>query len=325
MPVKLLPLLAAALAALAGCASSLPDASPALVDMVEPLELFAEPDDEALRRGLPAGGFTGVQVEDARQTLDAILGGEAAGIEVVRIVENSPADVAGLAVGDLLLEARLGDGPMRSLQFPSVWRELELEAGGDLPLTVVFDRANRRTQARIDPLPRVRPPAREAVQRLREEARIGVVVRTATEVEARAAGLAPGAGAVIVGLSKRSPFRDAGLRFGDLLTALDGREVAHPGLVLDAIAAAGDSIRVGYVRDGVAAEVDAPTTRRARDLREIYVPLLFDHESERGRSDTSVLLGLFRYEETEAAWRVRLLWLIRFGGGDADELLEVDG
>ncbi len=33
---------------------------------------------------------------------------------------------------------------------------------------------------------------------------------------------------------------------------------------------------------------------------------------------------MFRYEKTRAAWRFRLLWLIWFGGGDADELLEVD-
>ena len=41
--------------------------------------------------------------------------------------------------------------------------------------------------------------------------------------EARAAGLGPGGGAVVVGLSERSPWRAAGLRFGDLIVAaLDG-------------------------------------------------------------------------------------------------------
>src|SRR5690606_18466270 len=98
-----------------------------------------------------------------------------------------------------------------------------------------------------------------------------------------------------------------------------------PGIVLEAIDAAGERIDVKFRRDGETRTIDAPTTRRAADLREIYVPLLLDHESDRGHADTSVLFGLFRYEETRAAWRVRLLWLIRFGGGDADELLEVDG
>ncbi|MCC6784875.1 MAG: hypothetical protein IT457_18655, partial [Planctomycetes bacterium] len=63
---------------------------------------------------------------------------------------------------------------------------------------------------------------------------------------------------------------------------------------------------------------------REQDTREFYLPLLVDYESERGRSDTSILLGLFRHEQTRAAWRVRLLWFIRFGRGDADALLEVD-
>ena len=39
---------------------------------------------------------------------------------------------------------------------------------------------------------------------------------------------------------------------------------------------------------------------------------------------TSMLLGLFRWEKTPAAWRVRLLWLIRFSGGDADRLESVE-
>ena len=49
------------------------------------------------------------------------------------------------------------------------------------------------------------------------------------------------------------------------------------------------------------------------------------YESDRGTSETSVLLGMFNYKSTEAAWRFRLLWLFSFGGGDADRLIEVDG
>ena len=325
MSPPLLSLASVALALLGGCVSSLPHESPPLADVEEPLELFDEPDDERARAELPLGGFTGAQVQDARQTLDAMLGAAAAGVEVVRVVENSPADIAGLVPGDLLLEARIDDGQPRELRYPSDWRQVELEAGGAARLHVTFDRANRRAATELTTLPRLRPPVRDAAQRLREERRVGVDVRTATEVEAREAGLPPGAGAVIVGLSKRSPWRDAGLRFGDLIVALDDREIAHPGIVLEAIDAAGEHIDVRFRRDGETRTVDAATTRRAADLREIYVPLLFDHESDRGHADTSVLFGLFRYEETRAAWRVRLLWLIHFGGGDADELLEVGG
>lgn len=316
-----LPLVLALLTA--ACASPLPEEPPPLLQMEEPLELFAEPDDEALRRDLPLGGFTGAYVGDARQTIEAMLG-EAQGVEVVRIVENSPADIAGLKLGDVLQEARVGDGPPRQLRYPSDWRAVELAAGEGAAVTVVFDRANRRTSTTIHTIPRLRPVDRAEVVRIREEQRVGVVLRTATEVEARRVGLPPGAGAVVVGLSKNSPWRVAGIRFGDLIAVIDERRVAHPEVVLDAIRNAGDEVDLVLWRDGVQVTVVAPLTRRARDFRELYVPLLVDHESGRGKADTSVLLGLFRYQETRAAWRVRLFWIIWFGGGDADELLEVD-
>jgi C-terminal processing protease CtpA/Prc len=170
----------------------------------------------------------------------------------------------------------------------------------------------------------VHPAERGEVRRVREEQRVGVVLRTATEVEARAAGLGPGGGAVVVGLAKRSPWRAAGIRFGDLILAVDGVEVSDPSVVLERIRGAGDRMTVEFDRDGEPMAIEAPLTRREQELRELFLPPLVDHESSRGKSDTSILLGLFRYESTMAAWRVRLLWFIWFGGGDADELLEVD-
>ncbi|MFO1051015.1 MAG: hypothetical protein U1F36_02220 [Planctomycetota bacterium] len=308
---------------LQACASRLPDEPPPLADMEEPLSLFAEPDDEAARAALPLGSFTGCEVGAAGDSLESLL--EAAhGVQVQAIVENSPADVAGLKVGDLLLHAKLADGSERDLTAESDWRKVELDAAPGSVVTISFDRANRHTSTTLTLVPRMHLPARTAVRRVREEKRVGVVLRTATEVESRAAGLGPGAGAVIVGLSARSPWRHAGLRFGDLVTAVDGAPVSDPEAVLDAIRDAKDRTAVAYVREGKALSADAPLTRRARDTREVYVPLLFDYEYDRGKTDTSILLGLFRHEHTRAAWRVRLLWFIRFGRGDADQLIEVD-
>ncbi len=306
----------------AGC-SSLPEDAPPLADMVEPLELLRSPDDEAQRERLPAGGFTGLYVADAADTLEAALG-DAEGVEVVRVVENGPADIAEIQTGDLLIQARVGDAPATRLDYTSQWRALELRAKAGERIEVVFDRAGRRARTSIEVQQRLRAPERGDVERLREEQRIGVVVRTATEVEARAGGLAPGAGAVIVGLSKRSPLRHAGLQFGDLLVALGERSVDHPQVVLDAIRAADETLAFTYVRDGNRTTVDVSMSERASELREVWIPPLLTYSSERGNSSTSILLGLFGYESTETAWRTRLLWLFSFSGGDASELLEDD-
>ncbi len=310
--------------ALAACAAGLPIDPPALRDMEEPLALFEEPDDEAQRRGLPYGSFSGLYLGDARDTLASKLDDDAA-VKVVRVVENSPADRAGLAADDLVLEVVV-NGAAREVAHPSEWRELELGSPPGTRVEVFVDRAGREARAVMELTARVRPAARDVAERFREEQRVGVVFRTATEVEARGAGLGPGGGAVIVGLSARSPWRGAGLRFEDLIVAVDRAPLAHPQDLLRALAEPErERVAITFVRDGAAPQtVDAALTRREHDMREIYVPLLYSYEYERGRTAWSMLFGFLGYESTAAAWRFRLLWWIRFGGGDADTLLEGD-
>ncbi|MBX3462727.1 MAG: hypothetical protein KF830_06125 [Planctomycetes bacterium] len=312
------------LATLAACslAPDLPPRPP-LADVEEPLDLLAEPDDEARRRALPAGTFAGLVLEDARDTLAAKLD-EPPQLRIAAVVENSPADAAGLEVGDLLLEVRPQGLPPRLLQRPSEWRQLELDCAPGARVELIVDRAGREARTALTLAARVRPGPRTAVERFREEDRVGVVVRTATEVEARAAGLGPGGGAVVTGLAHSSPWRGAGLRFGDLLVRVDGAPIAHPQDLLAAIRRpAADRLRLDVHRDGSPFTVDAPLSRRTSELHEITLPLLFSYESDRGRSEWSLLLGLLNYRSTAAAWRFRLLWLFAIGGGDADRLLEV--
>ncbi|MBI5364967.1 MAG: PDZ domain-containing protein, partial [Planctomycetes bacterium] len=102
---------------------------------------------------------------------------------------------------------------------------------------------------------RARAAKRAEAERFREEAKAGVVVRTATEVEARAAGLAPGAGAVVVGLARKSPWRAAGVRFGDLVVTVDGEPVAHPEVLMSALRTKAGPLRLGLLRDGARIEL----------------------------------------------------------------------
>ncbi|MBL8728965.1 MAG: PDZ domain-containing protein [Planctomycetes bacterium] len=298
---------------------------PPLAGMEEPLDLLAEPDDEAARQLLPAGSFAGLVLDDARDTLAAKLDQEAQ-LRVAAVVDNSPADAAGLQPGDLLLEARVDGGAARVLRRPSEWRQLELDTAPGSTVELFVDRAGREARTELRLVARVRPAPRTAAERFREEDRVGIVLRTATETEARAANLGPGGGAVLVGLARSSPWRATGLRFGDLVTAVDGVPVAHPQDLLARIRRPdAESLRLDCRRNGATFAVDAPLSQRGSDLTEITLPILFSYEADRGRSEWSLLLGLVNYRSTAAAWRFRLLWLIGFGGGDADRLLEVGG
>jgi C-terminal processing protease CtpA/Prc len=322
----LLPLLLLPFAACSLSSDRLPEKGPALADMDEPLDLRAEPDDEAARAKLALGMFSGIKVADARDSLAAKLGDEEPALKVVEVVENSPAAAAGVQVDDVLVDVTIDDGMKSPLTRPSEWRRVELNTPDGLPVLLTIDRGGRAVRATFLMDKRVAPPVRQTTARFREEDRVGVVFRTATEVEARAAGLAPGAGAVIVGLSRRSPWRTVGLRYGDLLTAVDGAPVAHPETLLQALRAPGrETVKLAYRRGDAPAEVEAPLSARAQELQEVSVPLLYSYEHARGATEWSAVIGLLKYRGTKAAWRVRLLWLISFGGGDSDQLLEADG
>ncbi len=292
---------------------------PPLVALEEPLERMQPPDDEAARLALPRGSFTGLVVGDARTSLDAMLS-EPEGVLVVSVVENSPADAAGIETGDLLLEARTSE--TLELRWPSEWRRLELETEPGTTLRLVLDRAGQERECELTTVARVHPAGRGQSERIREEERVGVVLRTATEVEARAARLGPGGGAVVVGLTRESPWRAAGIVFGDLIRAVDGVEVAHPAMVVERIrsAPAHGALQLEILRDGALLTVSARVSARERELKEISIPLLFRYHRTRDQSSTSMLLGLFSYRATPAAWRLRLLWLLHFSGGDADRL-----
>jgi len=332
LPRPLAPLPALSLLCLlAACASTeLASEPPPLAAMEEPLALRSEPDDEARRLELEPGGFTGVYVKDARSSLDAMLG-EPQGVLVERLVENSPGVAAGLEEGDLLfeVEAPAPEGGRRTLElaWPSQWRELELACRAGDELLLRYDRAGAERTAHLRVQARLVRAAREPGERLREEQRTGVVLRSATEVEARAAGLGPGGGAVVVGLSLDSPWRAAGVRFEDLVRSVDGRELAHSAALVDAIRGAPEDgeLELGIVRAGEGIELTVPLSRRARELKSVHIPLVFRYERGRESSETSLLFGLLGLRRTSAAWQVRLLWVITFGGGDADRLIEVEG
>lgn len=304
----------------AACAASeLAHQAPPLAGMEEPLERMQPPDDEEARLALPKGSFTGLVVGDSRTSLDAMLG-EPEGVLVVSVVENSPADAAGIEAGDLVLEARASETLV--LHWPSEWRALELATEPGTRLGLVLDRAGAERVCELTTIARVRAAERGPSGRIREEERVGVVLRTATEVEARAAGLGPGGGAVVVGLTRESPWREAGIVFGDLIRAIDGVAVADPAVVVDRIRSAPEDgvLELELVRAGAHLTLSARVSARAHELKEISIPLLFHYERERDQSSTSALLGLYRYVSTPAAWRLRLFWLLRFSGGDADRL-----
>jgi C-terminal processing protease CtpA/Prc len=114
--------------------------------------------------------------------------------------------------------------------------------------------------------------------------------------------------------------------FEDLIVAVDGEPVVHPQVVLDAIRSArkGQVLRLQVARRGERLEVDAPITHRKREWKKAYIPLIYRYENDGQERTLSFLLGIFKCTATDAASRVRILWIFSFQRGDADRLDEVD-
>ena len=188
-----------------------------------------------------------------------------------------------------------------------------------------FDRAGRGGETDIQPVQRLAPPRRLEATTLREEAKVGVVVRNASEVEAHKAGLARGEGSVVVGLAASSPWRKAGMVFGDIVTDINGQPIANPQALLTAInhLKPGDVVRIGVFRDDRKVSLDTSVSGRAKQITDVDIPLLFTYRNHEGIENTSVLLGLYSHRKTAVASRVTLFWIIDYTVGDATRLEEV--
>ncbi len=300
---------------------------PPLADMEAPLDLQDEPEDEEARLMLDKGAFSGIYVKEGEASLDDMLDEEGgSGVVVDHVVENSPGARAKIREGDILIEATLNDGEPQELSWPSEWRNIELATKPGSQVHLLLDRAGQEFETTVTFETRLAAASRTKSASFREEEKVGLVLRTATEVESRAAGLGPGGGAVVIGLSKASPWRAAGIKFRDLIVEVDGRPVAHPQVLLEAIRTkeVGDKLDLLVFRNNDRFETKAHLTTRDSEFESFSIPILFSYESKGEVSDTSLLFGLFGYEQTAAAWEVTLLWFITFGGGDSDELEEVD-
>jgi C-terminal processing protease CtpA/Prc len=317
-------LFALAICSSLGCQSEVPTQADPLAEMDVSRERLPLPKDEDERLKLPPGVFTGIEVGDSRQTLEAQLDAPE-GVRVARVVENSPAVAAGITEGDILLKAGVNGTTPSPLHWPSDWYRLEQTTPLDAKIHVLFDRAGRSGETDIKPVQRLAPPRRLEGATFREEARVGVVVCNASEVEAHKAGLTRGEGCVVVGLAASSPWRNAGLVFGDVITDINGNRIPNPQALLTAInqLKPGDDVRIGIFRDDHKITIDTSVSRRQKQTTDVDIPLLFSYENNGGIQKTSVLLGLYGERKTAVASRVTLLWLIHYTVGDATRLEEV--
>lgn len=233
-----------ALVALAGC-------------LVAPQATLAQPAVERLERRVrdldqrPEGskeedtGYLGVVADDR-----AAVG---SGVDLIEVVEASPADKAGLKAGDVV--TKIGDHAIRTLDdFADALRDLPV--GSNVRFTVEREGEPKQAEAKLA----ARPPAPsrrypnfgrldEAGPRM---SLLGVRVELVDPQSKVAETLPMPKGAYVVRVAEGSPAAIAGIPVQSVIVAVDGQEVADPDDLKQIIAATrpGQEVKVDYYSRG---------------------------------------------------------------------------
>jgi Do/DeqQ family serine protease len=114
-------------------------------------------------------------------------------------------------------------------------------------------------------------------------AKLGVTVQALSPDLAASLGLADAHGALVSGVEPGSPAASAGLRQGDVVTALDGAPVVDANLLRNRIAqsAPGSTVTLDVLRDGRTRSVTARLAERERQIAEAR-PVVDDVSGESG-------------------------------------------
>ena len=182
------------------------------------------------------------------------------GVLITMVEDDSPADYADLERGDIILAV---DGkPVRS---PSQLRRIigKHKPGDRITLEVIHDGRRKKLEVRLGKLSRKRRESEIIILReprwrrgwffLRPETPcLGVQMQELNEDLARYFKVEPYAGVLIAEVEEDSPAEEAGLKAGDILTAIDGEDVEAPEDVFDLLSEyePGDEVELSVLRFG---------------------------------------------------------------------------
>lgn len=246
-----------------------------------------------------AGGtYLGVQVEDiSKENMGRYGMREVRGVGVTEVVKDSPAEKAGLRKDDVILRF---DGEsvsstrkltrLVSESSPDQNVRLTISRGGseqELSVTLATRKAmdnifggmirdEIRNKMKIE-FPKIANGDGKFIFAMGSNRRIGVSTQPLTKQLAEYFGVSEGL--LITSVNENSPAAKAGLKAGDVITAVDGEKVDSPGDVSRIINKKEDgSVSLTIVRDRsartitVTPEKPAQTPGGSADVRTIVVP-----------------------------------------------------
>ena len=244
------------------------------------------------------GTFLGVHVEDiSKENMSTYGLRDVRGVGVTEVVKDSPAEKAGLRKGDVILrfdgESVTSTRKLNRLvseSSPDQSVRLTISRGGsEQEISATLSRRNPMVYARGREMnDELRQKIEKAVPRIKDGdgrfifnmgnyRRIGIGTQTLTKQLADYFGVANGI--LVTSVNENSAAAKAGLKAGDVITAVDGEKVDSPGDISRAINKKQDgSVTLTVVRDRSSRSITVTPEKPpagaggAADTRTIFIP-----------------------------------------------------
>lgn len=186
-----------------------------------PIDLAKKVMNDIIKEGRVIRAWLGVSIQELNQDLSESLGiDDIEGILIADVVEDSPAETAKLQAGDVII--KVNDDKVNN---PS---ELQINIssrspGENVKLTIVRDKKTKTISVKLDELPGEKTIAENIDENTDVE--LGFSVRANSVDLAREYGLDSKKGVVVVKVTPGSEAQQKGLRAGDRIVTLEGKNI----------------------------------------------------------------------------------------------------
>ncbi len=211
-----------------------------------PINMAREVMGQLISRGRVVRGWLGIVIQDLTPDLAAGFGlPDTGGVLISDVMKDSPAEVAGMRTGDVIVE--FTGEPIKEVG-DLQRRVAAVEPGRPTGLTVIRDRRPTRLTVRIGE----QPNEEVRVAAVPREERLGLTVEALTAENAERFHLSARARVVVTAVKPGSAGADAGIRTGDAILEVNRRPISSVEVFRDVVAAVrpGDLVPVYIQRGG---------------------------------------------------------------------------
>lgn len=189
-----------------------------------PIEMAVDVAAQIKASGHVSRGWLGVLIQEVTRELAESFGMDSPhGALVAKILDDSPAEEAGLQVGDVIVEFN-GKKVMRSSSLPPLVGRSAV--GKDAKVTIIRNKSRKNIKVNIAELPTSIKQAAYTPKddKPRQSSALGMSVNTLSKADLKKLKL--NSGVVVIDVDASGVARDAGIQKGDVITMIDNREIS---------------------------------------------------------------------------------------------------